>query len=147
MRGFKVLVIIEALTLLSFTGVYMASKGLLLMLGVLFILSSLAYAALVACLRIILDRTTLWRRALILGLALAGILHSAILYLIVSSYHRELMVWESLAVVLDVSNIYGFVATGFSDIDVNNNFMDLRASECRYSSSGTLDLLEVPGEA
>ncbi len=31
------------------------------------------------------------------------------------------MVWETLTVVLNVSNIYGLVAIGFSDIDVNNN--------------------------
>jgi hypothetical protein len=115
------LVAVEFLALLSFTVGYMADKGLWLVLAVLFLLSSLAYAAVAAGLKALLDRSPLRGRAsLLAGLLAAGILHSAVFYLVVSGYLEELMVWETLGVVLGVSNIYGFAAIHFGNLGVHN---------------------------
>ncbi len=120
--GLAVLAVIELLALVPFTKDYMADKGLLLTLAVLFLLSSLAFAAVAGGLKILFDRCCLRGRAsLLAGLAGAGLLNSAVLGLVVTSYSRELlMVWETLAVVLSVSNVYGFMAIELGDINTSN---------------------------
>ena len=122
MFGFIILVVVEFLALGSFTENYMANKGLWLALSVVFLLSSLAFAAVAVGLKILLDRSRLRGRAsLLAGLAGAGVLNSAVLGLVVTSYSRELlMVWETLAVVLSVSNVYGFMAIELGDINTSN---------------------------
>lgn len=119
--GFLILVAIEGLTLFSFTIIYLAGKGLWLILGVLFLLSSLAYAATAAGLKAFLDRLPSRRNvSLLVSLLIAGVLHSIVLYLVMKSYWEGLKVWETLGIILSVSNIYGFVAVYPEDLAINN---------------------------
>ena len=115
----------------------MASKGLWLLLALLFLLSSLIFAAATTCLKTIINKYLPYSRAsLLAGLAIVGISDSIVLKHIITSYYQELMVWETLSIILSTSNMYGFIAIWFSDLGINNLHI--------YIYMNTITLIVIP---
>jgi len=113
---FAFFALLESLLLSGFTLIYMAGKGLLLALGSLFILSSLAYAAVATGFASAFARV-IGGRHVIAGMAAAAIVHSAALYALAMEYWSEISVFETLGLLLEASNLYAFIASyagGFS---------------------------------
>ncbi len=119
---FRVIALLEFLLLSSFTLLYLTDKDAFLVLGSLFILSSLAYASISVALAHFIGRAVRGNKGFIhdsrsIGMAVAAVVHSTIFYLIVESYWNDINVFETLGVLLEVSNIYVFIASyvvGFS---------------------------------
>jgi hypothetical protein len=118
--AFWFLVALEVYSLSMFTAYYLVGKGPLVIIGSIFIFSSLIYALLAIGLKIGLDKLSLRGVSIPLSILVAAALHSAVLYGFVIRFNEALYTWETLSALLDSSNIYGYLAVQPGDLTSTN---------------------------